>query len=277
MKPILFHVGSWPIYSYSAMVAAGYLAGLAFGWIEARRLGQDVANVADISIVMFIAGILGARGLEVIIFYKRFVDDPLEVFRIWNGGLTWYGGMIAGILAGAVFIRIKKLDLGLWADMCAPAAMLMLGIGRIGCFLNGCCYGKVAPDLPWGVVYPATHPHLGLYQYKVHPTPLYSSAAAFILFGYLAWRSRRKKFDGEIFWQMVFLYAIARFSLEFFRADHRGALTLLGVTLSTSQIISLAAGAVAAGLFLRQYLQYRAGQKDGGLGPDELESAGKGS
>lgn len=247
MRPVLFHIGSFPVYSYSAMVVLAYLASLLYALAEAKRLKFDYANVIDLSLVFFVFGILGARLLFVIVDYQRFIADPREIYRVWNGGLVFYGGLAGAVTAAAVYIKRRRLPLGKWADLTAPTAMTTLVFGRIGCLLNGCCYGKVAAGLPWGIVYPASHPALGLHRYPVHPTPVYSSLAALLIFIVLAVMERHKRFDGQVFWSMILMYSASRFIIEFFRGDPRGMIPGLG--LSTSQGIAVL-GALSAGIIL---------------------------
>jgi phosphatidylglycerol---prolipoprotein diacylglyceryl transferase len=245
MSPVLFHLGSFPIYSYSIFIVLGYSIGLAYGWFEVKRLKQDTVHAADISIWLFFAGILGARLLFVLVFPRPFMEDPIEILRIWNGGLVWYGGLLGGGLAGIVYIIKHKLPFWLWTDILGHIIMLQLAIGRLGCYFNGCCYGRPVEDLWCSVVYPVSHPALGLLQVPVHPTPLYSGAACFSIFVFLAILQRFKKFDGQVFLTMLVLYPVSRFIIEFYRNDPRGKLELFGHTLFTSQVISLIVGSVA--------------------------------
>jgi len=238
MRPVLFHIGSFPVYSYSIFVALAYIASLAYSYYEAKRQNQDPIHAVDLSLTLFICGLLGSRLLFMITDYQRFLDDPREIYRFWNGGLVFYGGFIGAIVGCVTLIKLRGLKLGVWTDIFAPTGMLCLIFGRIGCLLNGCCYGRPAPDLPWGIVYPASHPALGLAQVPVHPTPVYSILASLIIFVILLFMMNKKRFDGQVFWTMALLYSIARFVIEFFRGDPRGTVPVIG--LSTSQTISTA-------------------------------------
>jgi len=241
MHPILVHIptpwGELPLYSYSVMVVVAYFAGTAYAYFEAKRLGENPEKVLDLSFYFFLAGILGARLLEVIVNWPRFASSPLDIFKIWEGGLTYYGGFIASIIASLVFIRYHKLPLRKWADLLAPVAMIALGFGRIGCFLNGCCYGRPAPHLPWAVTFPPGRLPAPLDGLPLHPTQLYESLIAFVIAGITIALERRPHRPGVVLWTMFLLYAVARFFLEFLRLDPRGGITALG--LSTSQAISL--------------------------------------
>jgi phosphatidylglycerol:prolipoprotein diacylglycerol transferase len=243
MRPVLLYIGSFPVYSYSVFVALAYLAGLSYALLEARRLKLDPLHVVDASIWFFIFAIVGARLMFMVVDYRRFIHDPREIYRVWNGGLVFYGGFVCSVLAGVAYIKRHRLPLGLWSDLFAPVAMIVLTVGRIGCLLNGCCYGKFAPGLPWGITYPVSHPALGLAQVPVHPTPIYESLATLAIFGLLLLIARHKRFHGQVFWTMVLLYAAARFVIEFFRGDPRGVVPF--TTLSTSRGIALVAAPAA--------------------------------
>lgn len=241
-------------------VVLAYLAGLTYGWREARRMDLDTAIVADISLWLFVGGILGARVLFVIVAYKHFLAAPLDVLKIWQGGLVWYGGLAGGVAAGLIYLRRHALPIVFWSDLLAPMAIIALAVGRIGCFLNGCCYGAPATWLPSCFTYPASHPALGLAQIPVHPVPLYESAACFTIFGFLVWRLRHRRFPGQVFWNMALFYAIIRFGLEFLRFDQRGVVPLL--KLSTSQTISIAVAVLSVFFLVR--LKRKAQGKEGG-------------
>lgn len=254
MRPVLFHIGSLPVYSYSAFVVLAYFACLGYGWLEAKRLNQDPIHVIDLSLWIFLSGIAGSMIFFRIVYFERFIADPIEILKIWKGGLVFYGGLIATVLTGLVYMKRNRLPLGLWFDLCAPTAMLCLAVGRVGCFLNGCCYGKFAPELFCAVTYPVSHAALGLARYPVHPTPLYESAGVILIFIFLVWLSRAKHVPGQVFWSMTLAYSILRFNIEFFRADPRGMVP--GIGLSTSQAISMVAA--PASIFILIWLGRRA-------------------
>jgi len=270
MKPVLFHVGDLPVYSYSVFVVLAYLVGLAYAWTAAVRRGYDPAQVVDASLYLFLGGIVGARLAFVAVAHERFTEHPLDTVKIWQGGLVFYGGLVGAVLAGMAFLKRRKLPIWDWSDLLAPVAMLALAVGRIGCFLNGCCYGKIAPGLAWGVTYPVSHPAHGLHQLPVHPTQIYASLSALFIFGALLLMQRRQRFPGQVFWTMVLMYACARFVIEFFRADPRGKIG----PLSTSQALSVAA-AVAAIVFMAVLFRRagRPGKGEGGASRGPRENA----
>lgn len=257
MHPVIFKFGKLVIYSYSLMVVVAFCFMILYGWLEARRIKEDPEKVIDVGILMFLASLIGARILHCLVNWHIYAKDPVRILKIWEGGMVYYGGLVAAVLVATVYILWQGLNWNKWADLLAPTAMLALVFGRIGCFLNGCCYGSIAPSwLPWKVVYPPFNLPLHLTGIPLHPTPLYESLLAAIIFLFLAWRSRHKKFNGEIFWLMLILYAVARFFLEFLRGDPRGQIQ--SIHLSTSQTISLVLFLLSGAFLLGNYLKPKA-------------------
>lgn len=168
--------------------------------------------------------------------------DCLKVFKFWHGGLAFYGGLLFAAPVGLWYAHRKKLGVWRVADLTAPFIALGLFFGRLGCFLNGCCFGKQT-DLPWAVTFPqrGTPPN-------VHPAQLYESFGALVLFGLLYFVVRpRKSRHGEVFAWLLITYGLLRFGLEFLRADERGSLWLL----STSQWLGVPVGACGLWLLFR--------------------------
>lgn len=218
MHPIAFQFGSITIHWYGVMIALAFLAGLWTATRRARRENISGETIADVVLWIMVGAILGARIVYVATYWKdEFAGQPLsEIFMIQHGGLVYYGGLIGATIAGFIYIRWKKLPLWKTADVLAPSIALGNAIGRIGCFLNGCCYGR-ACSLPWAIRFPASHPTGGL---PVHPTEIYDVLNNFILYLLLAWLFRRKKFDGEVFATYLIGYAIIRTVMEYFRGDY---------------------------------------------------------
>ncbi len=254
MHPVILEFGRFRIYSYSLMVVLAFFGAFFYAWREAKRLGEDQEKVIDLGILIFLSAFLGARLLHILVNWRVYFSHPERILKFWEGGLVYYGGLILAVLVSVAYIRIRGLNLARWADILAPCAMIALAIGRIGCFLNGCCYGSPAPDwLPWKVVYPKERMPFHLQGVPLHPTPIYSSITAGIIAGILIWRSRHKRFEGELFWLMLFLYSVARFFLEFVRADPRGRIPVL--SLSTSQAISVPLFFLSAYFLLKNYFK----------------------
>ena len=226
-------------------MALAFLAGI---WTAARRApfgGIPGEKLLDLGPWLIVGGIAGARLLYVISYWpERFAGQPLsELFMVWNGGLVYYGGFIGAALACIVYARVRKLPLWKLADVMAPSVALGSAFGRIGCFLNGCCYGR-ACHLPWAVTFPETArgapPGVPL-----HPTQIYDSLLNLALYGGLAWLYRRKKFDGQVFASYLVGYALLRSFVEAFRGDYP---VYLNGWATPGQKVSL--GIFAAGLLL---------------------------
>ncbi len=235
------------LHTYGLMVAAGFLAALTYARFEAVRVGEDPDRVLDLCFYLLIAAIVGARLFFVFSNFRSYLENPVEIFRVWRGGLVFYGGFILAVIVGIVYVRRNRMPIWKTADILAPGIALGHFFGRMGCFFAGCCYGK-ACTLPWAVIF--THREsLAPLMTPLHPTQLYSAFANLMIFSILwIWRTR-KRFDGQIFWVYVLLYAAARFTIEFYRGDDRGGYWLGG--LSVSQIIAVFFFLVAAGMLFR--------------------------
>lgn len=244
MNPIAFKIGSFSIYWYGVLVAAGFLAGL---WTAGRRSvhdGLDEKAVADLGVWIIIGALLGSRLLYVITFWEdQFAGRPLgQWFNIRQGGLVFYGGFIGAAAAVILHTRFHgKKPLWKIADAFAPSIPLGHALGRLGCLMFGCCYGKICdPSLPWAIEFPAesnafarhlAQDHIAgdaLLSLPVHPSQVYSALLNFALYGFLAWFYRRKSFDGQVFGIYLLGYAGVRFGVEFFRGDYPAKQLALG-------------------------------------------------
>ncbi len=245
MYPILIKIGPFVIYMYGVMVALGFVAGLFLALGRAKKEGIDENIVFDIALYSMIAGLVGGRIVEVLINFQYYRYNLLDIFKIWRGGLTFYGGFIAAIITGMVFLYKKHVPAWKVADIFAPSIALGHAIGRIGCFFAGCCYGRPT-DFFLGVTFnhPASLAPLGV---SVHPTQLYESFLNFVIFFLLFLYYKKKKFDGQIFSLYVIMYASVRFCIEFIRNDPRGPLFFS--IFSISQIIALGFMVIAISMF----------------------------
>lgn len=167
-----------------------------------------------------ISALAGARILYVFINFNDYRDNLLDIFKIWNGGLVFFGGFIGGALGAIMFLRIKKMDIWKTADVLAPGLALGHSVGRFGCLFAGCCYGKSC-TLPIALTF--TNPDsLAPLNTPLHPTQLYMIASNFVLFLILLAIQRRKRFNGMVFLSYIMLYSLFRSIIEFFRGDFRG-------------------------------------------------------
>lgn len=218
MHKVAFELGPLTIHWYGIFVAGGFLLGL---WTASKRaLHDQVApeTIADLGVWLIIGAIVGARVLYVISYWdESFAGRPfLSVFKVWEGGLVYYGGLIGASLACVLFVRFRKQNLWKIADIMAPSIALGHAIGRIGCLMNGCCYGKPT-DLPWAIHFPLDHETHGI---GVHPTQIYESILNLILYAGLAWYFRRRQIEGQVFAAYLVGYAVFRSFNEFFRGDY---------------------------------------------------------
>lgn len=242
MHPILLKIGSFTIYTYGFMIATGIMIALFVARKEAKRVGVDPEKITDLCFYLVISGVVGSRIFYIATTPEMFVDDFLEIFRIWNGGLVFYGAFIGAFITGTVYVTKHKLPLWKVADICAPAVAIGHVFGRLGCFFAGCCYGRVC-DLPWAVSFTDPNTLARPIGELLHPTQLYGSGSNLFIFLILISIKRRMKFDGQLFWIYVMLYGIVRSINEMFRADFRGE--FLFQTFSISQVIGWSMASLA--------------------------------
>lgn len=217
MHPILFQLGPVTLYSYGLAIAAGFLLAASLAARRARAAGLDPARVQRVALIGLLAGLAGGRAAYVFLNWDLYRADPLEILRLDHGGLVFYGGLAAGVLAGVAAIRAAKLPLLATLDLLMPPLVLAHAIGRIGCFLNGCCYGKPTA-LPWGVLFPQDI----LYR---HPTQLYEAGALLAIFVVLKRiedcpQEKRSLPAGTGLLAYGLLYGVWRFLAEFLRGDN---------------------------------------------------------
>lgn len=240
MYPILFEIGNWPVYSYGVLLAAAYLIGLQLAVVRARRAGVDPAKVMDLGIYLIIAALVGAKLMLIIVDFDYFRQQPRELLSLVRAGGVFYGGLIAAVGVGIWLVRRYQLNVWATGDLMAPGIALGHVIGRFGCLLAGCCYGRPT-DVPWAITFtnPVASANVGTpLGLPLHPTQLYDAGAELLILAILLMTERKgKPFAGRTFWLYMGLYAISRFIIEFYRGDvNRG--TALG-GLPTSQFVSL--------------------------------------
>jgi len=228
MYPVLFKIGPLTLYTYGLFVAIGFIVGTFISTYYAKKENIDKEKILDLSIYVFIGGVIGARILYILVELKQYIERPLDIFKIWEGGLVFYGGLLGGLVV--FFWYTKRYNLKIWkvVDILTPGLVLGHSIGRIGCFFNGCCYGIKSSK--FGIIFNSIGdniPHI--------PTQIIESISLFIIFIIL--KTTKKKFDGEIFIKYIFYYSSFRFLIEFIRGDDRGP--LIFSLISISQFISI--------------------------------------
>lgn len=224
MHPVLLHIGPFTVYAFGVALAFAFLAGT---WcaqqtmLRAQRLGARVvltpSQVADFVFWLLLGSLVGARMLYILANHEYYLASPREIFAVWHGGLIFYGGLAGGWLAAGWYLRRHRLPMSQILDLFTPALALGQSIGRVGCFLNGCCYGKPTGHA-WGVRFPWS-------DAPRYPTQLFESAAT-LLFAILfsAWIFSRRVWErpahGRVALTYVLVYAAWRFGIEYLRGDN---------------------------------------------------------
>jgi phosphatidylglycerol:prolipoprotein diacylglycerol transferase len=239
------------------MLALSFFVGIWFASRRAAKRGLKQEIVYDLSIVLIIAAVVGSRVLY-ILTHRDHYRSVLDIFALWQGGATLYGGLILAVVGAVLFLRLKGIPFFTMADICAPSIALGVFFTRIGCFLSGCCFGKptrcaiglVFPEgSPAGYTFPDVH---------IHPTQLYSSLYGLLIFLVLLLLERKHSFEGYTFGFLCIFYGAARFIVDFFRFYEGSA---MWGALTVSQVLSL--GLVVIGIVLLVVLPGSFGRTSG--------------
>ncbi len=276
MWPILFNIGPLPINSYGLMIAIGFLTALFLIQREAKKAGMDPAVFGDSAFPALLLGLAATRVLHIAMYpdFYRF-DDPIGWIAVWKGGLVFQGALPVVIAYVYFYLKKRKVDFWKASDIAFPYVALGHGIGRIGCFLKGCCYGAQT-DMPWGI--PARRvpwdtardpvgsdaylEHLRRFEdvtlndhwsLPIHPTQLYSTLGLTVIFCLLILLRRYwNPFPGFLMPAYLAAYGVYRFIIEMFRGDHNPVRLF---HLSDQQNIAIIVAAFGVALYL--YLQRR--------------------
>lgn len=260
MYPVLFRIGSFPIHTYGVFLALAFLCAIL---ISVRLAGEDGLprqKIYDISLWMLLASLIGSKFL-MLFTEAEYRDQPLQLLSLdfLRSGGVFYGGLLGAMLVGYFLMKRYKLPWWKTADACAPGIAIGNFFGRQGCFAAGCCWGEPT-TLPWGVKFTeAAHEITGVpIDAHLHPTQLYESFAMLLVFLFLLWLHRRKRFDGQVILLYALLYSLIRFAIEFVRDDPRG--DIFGLTsltgLSTSQLISLVVAPAAVVILINRWRKF---------------------
>ncbi|MCM8780394.1 MAG: prolipoprotein diacylglyceryl transferase [Candidatus Omnitrophica bacterium] len=206
------------------MVTAFFVS-LTLARLKARESNINPDVISNLSFLVFISGIIGARIFYVAENLGYYLRQPLQIIMLQHGGLSWYGGLIAGVVLAIVYIKNKALSVYRIFDLISPFVALGQAIGRIGCLLNGCCYGKVSS---YGI-------YFNVYRSVLIPTQIYSSLMLLIIFLILRFMQEKSHTQGVIFYTYILTYSFKRFLIEFWRAEHMALIWGLNLF----QIISL--------------------------------------
>lgn len=223
-------IGPITIHGYGLMIGLGVIAALLLGDYRAKKFGLNGDHIYGMTFSAVILGFVSARILFIITEWENFLQNPMQYLA--GAGFVVYGGIIGGALTIYGFCKIKKIDMLSYLDLMIPSVALAQGLGRVGCFLAGCCYGKET-DSWLGVVF--THSDFAPNGVKLLPTQLFMAGGDLIIMAVLLWYASRRPVRGRTSMLYLILYSIGRFMIEFLRNDDRGTVGVL----STSQFIAV--------------------------------------
>lgn len=272
MHPVLIDFHFFKLHTYGLMIAIAFLVGMQLGVREARRIDLALGApkkdfdqfILDLCFWILLVAMAGSRVLFVIVNWDEYSHDPIKIFRFWEGGFVFYGGLIASVLFSVYYCMKKGRDFFVVADMLIPSVALGQFFGRLGCFAAGCCWGGLTDSSnPFAVQFPegslaySSMQRSGQIGHEawtlhVHPTQLYESTGTLALFFILILLRARKRFNGQLLLTYLFFYPILRSTIEAFRGDkERGVYHLFGnVNLSTGQIVSIIVATSAISLLI---------------------------
>ena len=245
MHPVLFHVGNLAARSYGVFLALAFVIGIYIAQSRAPRHGIEPQRMFDVFFVIVVAALVGSRLLYVLEHVSQYAAEPSRLFQLRQGGLSMYGGVLLAAAGAAFYCKRMSIPFLNLADTCAPSLALGEAITRIGCFLNGCCFGTPS-TLPWAMVFPTESNAGQLFAgVAIQPTQLYASLAHVAIFVVLLASGREARRPGYLFGLFLMLHASARLGVELLRYQGPSALDLSlgGFLLTPSRLVCL-------GLFL---------------------------
>ena len=257
MHPQLLEIGRFPVYTYGVLLAAAYLTGLWLAVRRARARGLNGDRVMDLGIWIIASALIGAKLLLLIVDFQYYSQNPGELFSVFRSGGVFYGGLIAAVAVAFWYMRRSRLPLWPTTDAFAPGIALGHVVGRLGCVMAGCCYGRPT-TVPWAITFtsPLAAANVGTpLNVPLHPTQLYEAGAELIiLILLLTTEGKGRTYPGRTFWLYMLLYALTRFVIEFYRGDPRGAVGMF----STSQFISILLAPLSVYMLIRLARRSRA-------------------
>jgi phosphatidylglycerol:prolipoprotein diacylglycerol transferase len=276
MYPELFRIGNFPINTYGVFLALAFLCAILITVKLADRDGLPREKIYDLCLWMLLASLIGSKIL-MLFTEPEYRDHPSQLLSLdfLRSGGVFYGGLIGAVLTGYFLMRRYNLPWWKTADACAPGIAIGNFLGRQGCFAAGCCWGKPT-TLPWGVKFTELgHEVTGVpIDAYLHPTQLYESFAMLLVFFFLLWLHKHRRFSGQVILFYTLLYSVIRFGIEFLRDDPRGDVfgltTLTG--LSTSQIISIVVGAGALLLLIVRWRKTGVAKANSAIAPGTVRA-----
>lgn len=267
MRPVLFDFHGYGLHTYGIAIAVAFLVAIFVGTRTAARLGEDADKVRDLCFWLLVSSLVGARLLFILTNIPDYVrlcreeHDCLRAFKVWEGGLVFYGGFFGALLMGVWYMRRHKMPFWRTADILAPSVALGHFFGRLGCFAAGCCWGAQS-RLPWAMSFPSESlvfqdyvargalPASAEVTPALHPVQLYEASGDLALFFALSILGRRKRWDGQVLVAYLIGYSLLRFAVELFRGDDLRKFVV--ASLSTSQAIAIAAALLGVFLWWRR-------------------------
>lgn len=237
MIPVLFKIGGLHITSWGVCFVIGVFICIKLGEIRGKKYNTTTRTIGDLAVVLILSGVVGGRLFYVIEDINYYSTHPIEIIKVWEGGLIFYGGLIFGIIGGIIFLRRKKLSVSHFMDLIAPIVPIGLAVARVGCFLNGCCFGKETKSL-WGIEFPPnSYPTMEVGG-KIYPTQLWSSVIGVGIFFVLQQIEKKGKYKkGGLFFLFLLLYSGWRVVVDYFRYYTETAYIIKGIT--HNQLISI--------------------------------------
>lgn len=248
MFPILFELGPLTIRGYGVMLALSFLVGIYLALHRSQAKGLNQNHMVNLCLITIISSIIGARIMYVIPHWDEFSGHPLDAISPFQSsgaigllGLTMYGGFIGAIASSLIYLRWNKLPIWKACDAFAPSIALGIGFTRVGCFLNGCCFG-LPTESGIGMIFPEFSAAGAFYpDTAIHPAQIYNALLGFGMFGFLMWLDREERFDGYLFSVLLIIEPVTRFIVDYFRY-YEASMTLTtisGVGISVNQGVSI--------------------------------------
>jgi len=262
MHRILFEVGGNPVYTYGVLMAIGIIVGVGLTWYLARKQNRYSDEVIDFALWAVIFGIIGSRLSYVIPRWDLYAANPMDLFAIWQGGLTIQGGLIGGLLAGIVYTKIKGIKFWYFADLFAPGMVLGQAMGRIGCYFFGCSFG-VPTNSGWGLVFPEGTDAFAIFGAQaLYPTQMFEFVWDIAILALILIIWQRRRFDGFAFLLYFALWNIGTAVIRFWRGDI--AVDVSGIT--GGQVVGFSAAALAIVLFVLMWRRVNSGKLEPATG-----------
>jgi phosphatidylglycerol:prolipoprotein diacylglycerol transferase len=248
MHPVLFELPAWniKIHAYGVLILLACAGALWIAAFKAKQGKINVNSVYELAVWLYLGGVIGARTLFVV-FHAETINSPVDLLRSWQGGNVFYGCIIGGLIGSLIYWRRNPFPFWPMADVAALALGVGITLGRVGCFLNGCCYGSVS-DRPWAIRFPqGSHawiaqieagilPPAATSSLSVHPTQLYAAVSGFLILAFLLVFFPFRRRDGEVMGLLMILYPLTRWPMESLRGDEPA----IFLSMTLSQNISLA-------------------------------------